>query len=83
MIEVMLDASAWKDVDPGVEALLDKWLVSPGDPVRQGQALAQVVVVKSNQEVTAPCNGQVDSILVQAGDTFDRSKPLARLQEAA
>ena len=33
MIKVTLDALAWKDVEPDVQALVDKWLVAAGDMV--------------------------------------------------
>ncbi len=82
MTEITLSADAWKDVDPGTEALLDKWLVAEGDIVRAGQVLANVVIVKANQEIVAPTDGRVERILVQAGETFAQGKPIAVLQEA-
>lgn len=83
MSEITLRADAWKDIDLGVEALVDKWLVAQGDKVRRGQPLANVVIVKSNQEVLAPGDGVIEKILVQAGETFARGQPLALLKEAA
>lgn len=82
MTEVTLGADAWQGVDAAVEALLDKWLVKAGDTVRLGQPLANVVLVKSNQEIVAPANGRIAQILVPAGGTFARGKPIAVLQEA-
>lgn len=82
MTEIMLSADAWKDIDPGVEALLDKWLVAEGDAVRAGQPLANVVIVKTNQEILAPTNGRIEKILVRAGETFAQGKPIALLKEA-
>jgi len=83
MTDVTLQADAWKGVDAGVEAMVDKWLVKAGDTVRAGQPLANVVLVKSNQEIVAPSAGRIDKILVPAGDTFAQGKPIARLAEAA
>lgn len=83
MTDVTLNADAWKGVDAGVEAMVDKWLVKAGDTVRAGQPLANVVLVKSNQEIVAPSAGRIDKILVPAGDTFAKGKPIARLAEAA
>lgn len=83
MTDVTLQADAWKGVDAGVEAMVDKWLVKAGDSVRAGQPLANVVLVKSSIEVVAPAAGRVDKILVQAGDTFAKGKPIARLTGAA
>ena len=83
MIDVVLDAAAWKDVEPGTEALLDQWLVSPGEVVSAGQPLASVVLVKATLEVAAPVEGTLVEILVQASDTFGPGAPLARLRPAA
>lgn len=81
MIEVTLAPEVWKDVDADVEALLDAWQVAEGDTVRAGQPLANVVVVKANVEVSAPAAGRVASILVAAGETFGRGKPIATIEE--
>lgn len=80
MTEVTLDAQAWQGVEESAEALVDKWLVQPGDTVQAGQALANVVLVKANLEVTAPAAGRVAQILVPAGSTFARGKPIAVLE---
>lgn len=80
MSNVSLPDAAWEGVDANVEALLDRWLVQAGDTVRKGQPLADVVLVKANQQVTAPADGRVGSILVAAGGTFARGKPIATLE---
>jgi pyruvate/2-oxoglutarate dehydrogenase complex dihydrolipoamide acyltransferase (E2) component len=80
MTEVTLNEPAWQGVDASVEALVDKWLVQPGDTVQAGQALANVVLVKSSLEVTAPSAGRIAQILVPAGSTFARGKPIATLE---
>lgn len=82
MTEVTLGAEAWKDIDPAIEALVDKWLVNEGDVVRAGQTLANVVLVKANLDIVAPTQGRVEKILVPAGRTFAQGKPMAVLQEA-
>lgn len=79
MTDITLAAEAWEGVDAAVEALVDKWLVQAGDTVRAGQPLANVVLVKSNQEITAPADGRIAQILVPAGGTFARGKPIATL----
>jgi pyruvate/2-oxoglutarate dehydrogenase complex dihydrolipoamide acyltransferase (E2) component len=83
MTEITLSADAWKDIEPGVEVLVDKWLVAEGDAVRAGQPLANVIIVKSNQEIMAPSSGRIEKILVQAGETFAQGKPIALLKETA
>lgn len=83
MTDVTLDAQAWQDIDPATEALVDKWLVAEGDVVRAGQTLAQVVLVKASLELVALAAGRIEKILVPAGQTFARGKPVAVLREAA
>lgn len=80
MKEVTLASEAWQGVDASVEALVDKWLVQTGDMVQAGQALANVVLVKSNLEISAPAAGRIAQILVPAGSTFARGKPIALLE---
>ncbi len=82
MIDVSLRDEAWEGVDATVEALVDKWLVQAGDTVKEGQPLADVVLVKASQQVVAPADGRIGQILVAAGDTFARGKPMATLERA-
>ena len=82
MIEITLAADAWTDIDPGTEALVDKWLVGEGDSVRAGQPIANVVIVKTNQEIVAPADGRIEKILVKSEETFARGKPIALLKES-
>jgi len=78
MTEVTLKPDAWEGVDAAVEALVDKWLVKEGDTVQAGQPLANVVLVKSNLEISAPAAGRIQ-IVVPAGSTFARGQPIATL----
>ena len=80
MTEVTLGDEAWQGVDASVQALLDQWLVQAGDTVRAGQPLAQVVLVKSSLEVSAPVAGRVGQLLVPAGSTFARGQAIATLE---
>ena len=82
MIEITLAADAWKDIDAGTEALMDKWLVGEGDTVRAGQPIANVVLIKTNQEIVAPADGRIEKILVRSEETFAQGKPLALLKES-
>jgi len=82
MIEITLAAAAWKDIDPGTEALVDKWLVVEGDAVRAGQPIANVVLVKANQEIVAPAAGRIEKILVKSEETFAQGNPIALLKES-
>jgi pyruvate/2-oxoglutarate dehydrogenase complex dihydrolipoamide acyltransferase (E2) component len=82
MSDITLGADAWKDIDPAIEALVDKWLVAEGDAVNAGQTLAHVVLVKTTMDIVAPAKGRIENILVQAEETFAQGKPIARLKEA-
>ena len=63
--------------------MVDKWLVGEGDTVRAGQVLANVVLIKTNQDIVAPADGRIEKILVPANETFAQGKPIALLKEAA
>lgn len=80
MIDVLMSDAAWQDVEEGTEALLQDWLVKPGDAVSAGQALAVVELVKTTHEVAAPADGVVAALDVAAQDTFARGAVLARLE---
>lgn len=81
MTDITLGADAWEGVDAQTEALVDSWLVQPGDAVHKDQPVANVVLIKTNLEVLAPANGHIGQILVAAGDTFARGQPMATLKE--
>jgi pyruvate/2-oxoglutarate dehydrogenase complex dihydrolipoamide acyltransferase (E2) component len=82
MINLILGADAWTDIDADVEALVDKWQVSEGDTVQAGQVLLTVVLIKASMDIVAPGAGRVEKILVPSGATFVRGAVLGRLQEA-
>ncbi len=82
MTDIVLDEELWKDVEPGTEALMDRWLVKEGDKVQAGQTVAQVVLVKTTVDVPAPAAGIVEKILIPAEQTFGRGRPLATMREA-
>ncbi|MCW5619959.1 MAG: lipoyl domain-containing protein [Burkholderiales bacterium] len=82
MTDVVLPDSAWEDVEPDTEALVDEWLVREGERVAAGQVLARVMLVKTSLEVTAPVDGVVERILVPTEQTFAKGRPLATLRAA-
>jgi len=77
---IRLPDELWTDVEPGTEALLDKWLVKEGDAVAAGQPVATVVLIKTAVDVPAPAGGRIVSILVPADSTFGRERDLALLE---
>ena len=82
MIDINLPDEAWQDVEPGTEALLEEWMVAPGDTVKAGQSLAVVVMVKTSVDVAAPADGVIEEILIAKDDTVAQGKPLARMRAA-
>ena len=80
MTDVVLPGAAWKDVEPGTEALVDKWLVQQGERVKAGQTMAVVVLVKTSFDIVAPIDAVVEQILVPPEATFKPGQPLARLR---
>src|SRR5262245_12995608 len=49
------------------EAEFDSWLVRPGDTVKSGQPLLEVMTDKAKMEVPAPFAGTVTSLTVKPG----------------
>jgi len=83
MTDVLLPGAAWKDVKPGTEALVDKWLVQQGEHVKAGQTMAVVVLVKTSYDIVAPIDAVVEQILVPQEATFKPGQALARLKADA
>lgn len=50
------------------EAEAVRWLVKPGDAVKAGQTLLEVLTDKATMEVPAPFAGVIDKLLVEPGD---------------
>lgn len=61
------------------EGVLTEWVVSVGDEVTEGQALALVETEKVDAEVESPVAGTVAEILVEAGETVEVGTVIARL----
>jgi pyruvate/2-oxoglutarate dehydrogenase complex dihydrolipoamide acyltransferase (E2) component len=82
MIDIQLAEADWAGVDKGVEALLEKWLVPVGAPLRQGQPMASVVLVKASIDIEAPADGALGSILVPEGDSFAIGQIIATFDDS-
>lgn len=80
MAVITLPEEAWTDVEAGTEALLERWLVAVGDAVQAGQVVAEVVLVKTNYEISAPAAGVISAIKVAESDTFGKDAALAELE---
>src|SRR4051812_41357144 len=51
------------------EAELVRWLVKPGDVVKRGQALMEVMTDKATMEVPAPFAGKITALQAEPGQT--------------
>ncbi|WP_282130131.1 lipoyl domain-containing protein [Roseobacter litoralis] len=71
--EVKVPKDLWQD--DGMEAVITNWLASDGANVRKGALIAEIMVEKSQFEITAPADGtltitkQFDDI-VRKGDVI-------------
>ena len=62
------------------EAVIGKWLVSPGDAIRRYDPLVEVITDKVNMEVPAPRDGTITGLLVSEGDTVQMGAPIAEME---
>jgi pyruvate dehydrogenase E2 component (dihydrolipoamide acetyltransferase)/2-oxoisovalerate dehydrogenase E2 component (dihydrolipoyl transacylase) len=60
------------------EAELVEWGVSPGDDVRHGQVLGEVMTDKATMELPAPFSGTIDQLLAEPGDKIEIGQALLR-----
>ncbi len=61
------------------EAVIGKWLVSPGDVIRRYDPLVEVITDKVNMEVPAPRDGTITELLVSEGATVLMGAPIAAM----
>lgn len=62
------------------EAIVGKWLVSPGDTIRRYDPMVEVITDKVNMEVPAPKDGKITGLLVSEGDTVQMGAPIAEME---
>ena len=62
------------------EAVIGKWLVSPGDTVRRYDPLVEVITDKVNMEVPSPRDGTITGLLVSEDDTVQMGAPIAEME---
>ncbi len=62
------------------EAVIGKWLVSPGDSVRRYDPLVEVITDKVNMEVPSPRDGTITDLLVSEDDTVQMGAPIAQME---
>lgn len=65
------------EIGEGVyEAEFVRWLVKPGDAVKPGQSLAEVLTDKATMELPAPFGGTVTSLKAEPGQQIKIGQPL-------
>lgn len=65
------------------EAELVQWHVSPGDAVRRGQRLAEVMTDKATMELPSPFAGTIDVLLARPGDVLKIGQVVLRYTAAS
>ena len=65
-----------------LEVELVRWLVSPGDAVRRGQSLMEVMSDKATMEVPAAFTGTVTATLAEPGSKIDVGQVVMRFETA-
>lgn len=65
------------------EGTIEQWLKQPGDPVTEGEDIAEVEAEKTTVVVVAPESGVLSKILVPEGETVPVFTVLALIEGGA
>lgn len=65
--------------DPAAEGVLATWFVGDGEPVSEGDLIAEVAVDKVDMEIVAPASGVI-RLLVKESDVVRQGAAIARLE---
>ncbi|MFZ0218119.1 MAG: biotin/lipoyl-containing protein [Candidatus Dormiibacterota bacterium] len=77
-----MDVELPKLADTLTEGTLARWLRQAGDPVRRGDALAELETDKISSELEAPVDGVLAEVLVAEGETVPVGTVVARIAAA-
>jgi 2-oxoglutarate dehydrogenase E2 component (dihydrolipoamide succinyltransferase) len=69
--------------EAATEITLSTWLKQPGESVKAGEVVAEVMTEKVNTEVASPADGVVEALLAQEGQVVAVGQPIARVRSAA
>jgi pyruvate/2-oxoglutarate dehydrogenase complex dihydrolipoamide acyltransferase (E2) component len=61
---------------------ITRWFKQEGDPVSAGEVIVEVEAEKATQEVEAPVDGVLESVLAVEGDEIRVGDPIAVIAEA-
>ncbi len=97
-VDLLGGSILWKQTDSSVTGVFDveaigsspsdesvtmvEWKVSAGDPVGEGDLLAEVEADKAAAELTSPVSGTVKDLLIGIGDTVAVGTPIIRISTA-
>ena len=62
------------------EAVIGKWLKSPGEHIDKYDPLVEVITDKVNMDVPAPATGTLTKILASEGDTVPMGSVIAEME---
>ena len=66
----------------GGDITVAAWLKQPGDAVREGETIVEVLTDKVNVEIASPATGVLHAILAKEGDNVVEGQLLARILAA-
>ena len=64
------------------ECRVVSWLKAAGDPVAEGEPIAELETAKANQELESPASGMLESIVVAEGEMVPVRALLGTIREA-
>jgi pyruvate dehydrogenase E2 component (dihydrolipoamide acetyltransferase) len=70
------------DIGEGVtEGEIVKWLVKPGDTVKEDQPVVEIMTDKATVEIASPKSGTIESLLAKDGEMIQVGKGLVMINE--
>ncbi len=74
--DIVIPSDLWQDDS---EAAITAWLISDGAHVARGQLVAEIMVEKTQFEISAPVDGAV-RLLKQVDDVASKGEAIARIE---
>jgi pyruvate/2-oxoglutarate dehydrogenase complex dihydrolipoamide acyltransferase (E2) component len=62
------------------EGTIAAWLKQPGETVREGEIIAELMTEKVNVEFPSPISGKLVEVLHEEGDVVKKNQVIARLE---